>query len=116
MNNLKETRKIRKLTLERVAQKVGLSPNAISQYETSKREASYDTLKKLSQIYNVSIDYLLGNNTNSVATTVMPLEQAREIFLNSLSIDQQEVISKVLTLTAYQLVRVQCYMTGLIEK
>jgi len=116
MGEMKQIREEKGYTLQQVADKLSLTRASISLYENGKRQPSTQILLALSKLYNVSIDYLLGNSTNSVATTVMPLEQAREIFLSSLSIDQQEVISKVLTLTSYQLVRVQCYMMGLMDK
>ena len=87
-NNFKTARNSKKLTGQKVAEKLNISRNALSQYENGKREASYETLKKLSQIYDVSIDYLLGN-TNELTTTtqsaVISPEQAKEIWLDSLN-------------------------------
>ena len=39
-----------------------ISPSAIGMYETGKRSPDYDTLKKISRLFDVSIDYLLDNN------------------------------------------------------
>lgn len=43
---------------------LNISQNAISQYETGIREASYDTLIAIADYFNVSIDYLLGRTDN----------------------------------------------------
>ena len=61
MNKLKELRKSKKITLDKLSKLVNIAPNTISQYENDKREASYETLAILSKFYNVSIDYILNN-------------------------------------------------------
>lgn len=61
MNRIKELRKERKITLEKLAAGLNLSTTAIFQYEKGIREASYETLKNIADYFNVSIDYLLGN-------------------------------------------------------
>jgi len=38
---------------------VGVSESAISQYETGKREADFETLLKIGEVLDCSIDYLL---------------------------------------------------------
>ena len=38
---------------------LGLNQNSISRYETGEREADYQTLIKLADYFNISIDYLL---------------------------------------------------------
>lgn len=37
-----------------------LSQNAISRYENGEREAGYETLIRIANYFNVSLDYLLG--------------------------------------------------------
>lgn len=48
---------------KQVADKVGVSPSIISGYETGERTPSTDVLLSLSNIYNCSVDYLLGKQT-----------------------------------------------------
>ncbi|HDM71002.1 MAG TPA: LexA family transcriptional regulator [Thermotogales bacterium] len=43
-----------------LAEKLGLSTMAISNYELGKREPDVDTIMKLARIFNVSVAYLLG--------------------------------------------------------
>lgn len=60
MNRIKEIRKQKGFTLEKLSEKLNLAPSTISQYETNKRQASYETLEAISKFFGVSIDYLLG--------------------------------------------------------
>ena len=62
MIRLKELREIKGLSQLDVANKINKSFQAYSHYETGKRQPDYDTLKKLADLFNVSIDYLLGYN------------------------------------------------------
>jgi len=43
-----------------LAKKLSLSKNSINAYEKGRAEASIDTLIKIADIFNVSIDYLVG--------------------------------------------------------
>lgn len=47
-------------TQKDIATKLGVEPAAISKYELDMREPNIEAIKKLSTIFNVSIDYLLG--------------------------------------------------------
>ena len=60
MKILRELREKRGLTLEQVAEGVGLRNQYISNYELGKRRPDYDTLCKLADYFGVSVDYLLG--------------------------------------------------------
>jgi transcriptional regulator with XRE-family HTH domain len=61
MNNLKKIREKHGYTQDYVAKKIGVSESTYSRYESEKRKLDSDTLKKLSELFNVSIDYLTGN-------------------------------------------------------
>ena len=56
---LKELRKKRHMTQQRLALELSMSQNTISRYETGEREADYKTLILLADYFQVSIDYLL---------------------------------------------------------
>ncbi len=60
MKNLRKIRKEYGMTMKDLADKIGVSESAISQYENGKREPGYETLIKLACLFNVSADYLLG--------------------------------------------------------
>ena len=48
------------MTLQQLADEIGTSTQVLSRYERCEREADYNTLVKIAQFFNVSIDYLLG--------------------------------------------------------
>lgn len=50
----------RGLTQEELGKLVNKSKNNISQYETGKREPDLQTLNKFAEIFNCTVDYLLG--------------------------------------------------------
>ena len=62
---LKELRKGLYMTQDDVANIVGLSKSSINMYERGEREPSIETLCKLSELFGVSIDYLLDNNNSA---------------------------------------------------
>lgn len=61
---LKELRKARKLTQQRLAIELNMNQNSISRYETGEHEADYRTLILLADYFGVSIDYLLERTDN----------------------------------------------------
>ena len=60
MIGLKEIRKKRNLNQQKVAMDLNISREALSHYENGKREPSLDMLNKMSDYFNVSIDYLIN--------------------------------------------------------
>lgn len=61
---LKELRKKRGISQLRLAMDLGMNQNSISRYESGEREADYQTLIRLADYFNVSIDYLLERTSN----------------------------------------------------
>ncbi|HHU52576.1 MAG TPA: helix-turn-helix transcriptional regulator [Clostridiaceae bacterium] len=58
---IKEARKQCSLTQEELAEKMAVSRSAIAKWESNKGLPDVENLKALSQLLNVSIDYLLAN-------------------------------------------------------
>ncbi len=56
---LKNERVLQNLTQEDMANKLGITRQAYGNYETGKRDVDSQTLVKLSNILDVSVDYLL---------------------------------------------------------
>lgn len=65
MLKLRELRKKCGLTLKELGTVIGVAESTISQYETGKRQPDYETLLKLGEYFGVSVDYLLGRETNA---------------------------------------------------
>lgn len=59
MIGLKMIRKAKKLNQLKVALDLNITREALSHYENGKREPSLAMLVKMSEYYNVSIDYLI---------------------------------------------------------
>ena len=61
-SNLKKIRQNSDLTQEELAKRINTSRSNIANYENDKNMPSIDILEKLSEIFNCSIDYLLGKS------------------------------------------------------
>ena len=57
----KELREKHKLTMEQLAEKLGITKSRVNMWENTGTVPRQDVLIKLSQLYGVSADYLLGN-------------------------------------------------------
>lgn len=59
MNRLKSLREEKQMLQGELAEILEVSQKTISNYETGERDMSTETLTKLAEFFNVSIDYLL---------------------------------------------------------
>ena len=57
---LKELRAKQHWTIEEVAEKIGVSRSTYAGYETEDRKPPIQNLIKLSELFDVSVDYILG--------------------------------------------------------
>lgn len=64
---LKELREKAGLNKQQVADKLEMPYTTYNNYETDARQVGSETLKKLSKLYDVTIDYLLEND-NEIQT------------------------------------------------
>ena len=58
---LKSLRESKKMTQQELSNILKVSPSAIGMYENGRRSPDYETLRKISNLFHVSIDYLLSN-------------------------------------------------------
>lgn len=65
-NRIAELRKEKGLTLQQVADAIGVGNNTISRYETGKREPKLETWLKLADFFGVSVSYLQGISNNRI--------------------------------------------------
>ena len=61
---LKELREERKISQTSLGNYLGVTRSTICQYEKGNRQPDFETLKKLSEYFEVSVDYLIGNTDN----------------------------------------------------
>lgn len=81
---LRELRENKELTQTQVAKRLGLSKTTISGYENNIKTPSLDVLVKLSTLYGVSSDYILG------------LENRKLMQIDGLTISQEEILKIIL--------------------
>ena len=60
---LKELRRKHKITQEQLAKIINVERSSIGKYESTNTIPSKETLLKIAQYFNVSTDYLLGNES-----------------------------------------------------
>lgn len=64
LKDLRKNYKDAKLNQADVANIIGVSVQAYQKYEYGTAEPTFDAISKLADFYNVSVDYLLGRETN----------------------------------------------------
>ncbi len=57
---LKKLRKERNISQLKMALDLNMNQNTISRYENLEREADYETLIRIADYFDISLDYLLG--------------------------------------------------------
>lgn len=79
MEQLKILRKQKGLYQKDVATFLGVDRTTYVKYENGVSEPDNDTLVKLAELFNVSVDYLLGRETNDIYTSIgaMPVKKIK---------------------------------------
>lgn len=62
MNRIRELRKQKGITASELAERLNITPKHLYDLEIGKRRLHEDALIQLAQIFDVSVDYLLGND------------------------------------------------------
>ncbi len=102
MLKIKELRKINKKTQKDIAKITGYKQTLISKWENNIREPDIRTLIKLANYFNVSVDYLIGN------------EVKQEIAFKTQYTEQQKnCIDMILQLDEDLLNTAEIYLSGL---
>lgn len=86
---LKMSREKTHLTQQQVADKMGISNGTLSGYERDYRDPDTDTLNKLSSLYEVSVDYLLGRTDKKENP-----DQNEPEFLKRLDMDDEKLFNQ----------------------
>ena len=104
--NLKQIRKSKGLTQQEVANYIGISQNNYSYWENGKVKIDNKSLQKLSELFNVSIDTIIGNNQLINLDT-------KEQWFSSLTSLQKTLVNVILNLNEIQQHKVLAYVQGL---
>lgn len=97
MKNLIIIRKQKNLTQTQIARLLNIEQSTYSGYETGKSKPDIETLKKIADFYDVSIDYLCGNQTKNI------------IELHQLSETKKEAIQKIINNNERIALRINAY-------
>ncbi len=90
-NNLKQCRLNKNLSQKELAESIGVAPSTYSLYESGKREPDVEKIKLLSEILDVTADYLLfGNVALKYLDNVDGKDDADNIILNSPILTENE--------------------------
>ena len=81
---IKKLRASKKLKVRELADMLGITQPALSMIEAGRRGISIEVARKLSDIFNVSIDYILGNTDNPTPYRENAFEKAKKQFKNYL--------------------------------
>lgn len=84
MNRIKELRKSKGLTQAELAQKVGISEQAVSFYENDRRKPKIETWNKLAAFFNVSVPFLQGLTEPAWKNRLKELRQKKNLTLKKL--------------------------------
>ena len=86
-NKLLELRKQHNLSQEQLAEKMGVARQTISKWELGETSPDINQAKKLSKIFNVTVDSLINNNVNDILLKrVNWIEKATRVIINILKI------------------------------
>lgn len=77
LKDLRKNYKDAKLNQADVANIIGVSVQAYQKYEYGTAEPTFDAISKLADFYNVSVDYLLGRETNKQIDYIQQLADAK---------------------------------------
>ena len=84
--NLSDLRKQNKLTQLEVAEKLNYSDKAVSKWEQGESLPGIEVLYRLSRLYGVSLDYLVGNEKAPEPKAVQPAVRSRRRIITLLSV------------------------------
>ena len=94
MNRIQELRKSKKISQISLSMKLNVSQKMISAYENGKSEPSITTLKKMAEIFDTSVDYIIG-----YTNIKEPLDKISQ---KDLSEDECELLNKFRSLPKKQ--------------
>ncbi|MDO7907197.1 helix-turn-helix transcriptional regulator [Paenibacillus sp. JX-17] len=89
-NRIAELREQRGLTQEELAGSLGITRASLSHYEKNRRKPDFETLTKIADIFEVSIDYLIGRT--SQPDMIMD-EEVRD-FVDHLELSDQKLLER----------------------
>ena len=101
--NIRKFREQINMSQSDLAKLIDVSTNTISKYETNKIYPTIPNLIKLSKIFNVSVDTLIGNDSEIID-------------VNALTNEQREFVKRVISMEDIDIARVNAYIDAFKHK
>lgn len=98
MNRIKELRIEKHLLQSDVAKYIGKSERIVGFYEKGERDPNTDTLLKLAELFDVSVDYILGKSKikNPKIVTLDDIDIAFASGIRGLNKENQETLKDIM--------------------
>lgn len=93
---LKLVRKESNMTQEEVAQRLGVTRATYSRYELGQREPNVEMLKNISNVFNVSVDFLVNTNKYNKDAVLNSTEQKLLQIFRDLNVQGQDYIMQTI--------------------
>ncbi|WP_027416269.1 helix-turn-helix domain-containing protein [Aneurinibacillus terranovensis] len=92
---LRLARKQKRMTMEQIAEKIGVAKSTYASYELKYREPNIATIQSLASVLQVSTDYLLGiiNDPSILETNAKLLLQNRQLHWDGIKLEEDELKS-----------------------
>jgi len=84
-SRLKQLRVAKGLTQDELGAIIKVTKTTVSKYERNALEVNFETSKTLAELFNVTIDYLMGSNVNNIQST-------EEIYIKRLIQEYRELV------------------------
>jgi transcriptional regulator with XRE-family HTH domain len=81
-DRLKQLRKEKGLTQDKLAKKIGVTGRHVGKYETGMSFPSFETLKKLADVLEVPVSFLLEESTDNLASIPIRDKELLEAFID----------------------------------
>lgn len=99
---LKELRINKKLTQEELSKEILIGRVNYNRYELEQVKPPIETLIKLADFYKVSVDYILGHDTNFIN-------------IDDLNLLQRNLIKKIIKCDDLTCTRLDAYLSGMLD-
>lgn len=96
-DRLRISREKKNLKQTQVRERTGINNKTLSGYEKGVSEPDFDTIKILADLYEVSVDFLIGRtNTSSLSPIYDPLQAAKQRLIAHLeNVNDPELIESL---------------------
>ena len=79
MSRIAEVRKANGYTQAKLAKHLGVGRSTVSMWESSSQEPDSETLGRIADLFDVTVDYLLERTDDPSPAPALPQEAAREV-------------------------------------